>query len=108
MIAIYKLAEIVISRAGAGTVCELMALGKRSIFIPLKIAQKNEQYHNAMEAKKYLGSLVIKEDELDDTPLIERLETFSASLSPPPSAIVKENPKHNIIREIKNAFKTEC
>lgn len=62
-----KLASVVISRAGAGTVCELMALGKKSIYIPLKIAQKNEQYHNAMEASRLLGSLVIEEDQLAST-----------------------------------------
>lgn len=64
MIDLFKLSELVISRSGAGTVCELRALEKRSIFIPLKIAQKNEQFFNAMENNKYLGSLVISEDEL--------------------------------------------
>ena len=63
MIDLYKKAEVVISRAGAGTVCELMALGKPSVFVPLKIAQHNEQFHNAMEAKEKIGSLVVTEDE---------------------------------------------
>ena len=77
MPSIYKCADIVISRAGAGTVCELMALNKRSIFIPLKIAQKNEQYHNAVEAKKKLGSLVIEEDEFKKLSLIDVISTFT-------------------------------
>ncbi len=64
MIDVYKLAKIVISRAGAGTVCELMELSKPTLFIPLKIAQKNEQYHNAMEAKRRIGAIVLTEDEL--------------------------------------------
>ncbi len=64
MIALMRSAKVVISRSGAGTVVELMAIGKPSIFIPLKIAQKNEQYHNAMSAHKMLGSIVIKEDDL--------------------------------------------
>ncbi len=58
-------AELIISRAGAGTVCEMMFLGKKTIFIPLKIAQKNEQYHNAMAASKKGHALVVTEDELD-------------------------------------------
>ena len=59
-----KHADLIISRAGAGTVMELMALQKASVFVPLKIAQKNEQYHNAMEANKRIGSAVVKEDDL--------------------------------------------
>jgi UDP-N-acetylglucosamine--N-acetylmuramyl-(pentapeptide) pyrophosphoryl-undecaprenol N-acetylglucosamine transferase len=61
-----KASQVVLSRAGAGTVCELLAIGRRSIFIPLKIAQKDEQYHNALEAEKLLGSIVITEDSLTD------------------------------------------
>jgi len=64
MIGVLRLADVVVSRAGAGTVQELMALGKRSLFVPLAIAQKNEQYHNAMEASERLGSIVVTEDQL--------------------------------------------
>jgi UDP-N-acetylglucosamine--N-acetylmuramyl-(pentapeptide) pyrophosphoryl-undecaprenol N-acetylglucosamine transferase len=76
MIDIMKSSEIVISRAGAGTVCELMALKKRSIYIPLKIAQKNEQYHNAIEAKNNLGSLVVEEDQLENLDIFELISKF--------------------------------
>jgi UDP-N-acetylglucosamine--N-acetylmuramyl-(pentapeptide) pyrophosphoryl-undecaprenol N-acetylglucosamine transferase len=65
MIDLMKVASVVISRAGAGTVCELMAIGKPSLFIPLKMAQKNEQFHNAMEASRVVGSLVIEEKDVD-------------------------------------------
>lgn len=76
MIDMFKLSQIVISRAGAGTVSELIALKKPSIFIPLKIAQKNEQYHNAMEAKRLLQSIVIEEDNLYDVDLLSQIETL--------------------------------
>lgn len=76
MMSLFKAADVIISRAGAGTVCELMVIGKKSIFIPLKIAQKNEQFHNAMEAKKKLGSIVIEEDKFKDCDLIEVLNDF--------------------------------
>lgn len=73
MIDLMKLATVVISRAGAGTVCELMAIKKTSIFIPLKIAQKNEQYFNAIEASKKLGSIIVLEDDLEKTNLQDLL-----------------------------------
>ncbi len=74
MIGLMKKAHVIISRSGAGTVVELMALGKPSIFVPLKIAQKNEQYHNAMSAHEKLGSIVIKEDDLTGECLLRAIE----------------------------------
>jgi len=73
MIDLFKMAEIVISRAGAGTVSELLALKKKSIFIPLKIAQNNEQLYNAKEAEESLGSVIITEDEFDQETLLQAI-----------------------------------
>lgn len=78
MIEILKKADITISRAGAGTVCELMALKKTSVFIPLKIAQKNEQFHNAKEAEQKIGSVVIEEDEALKMSLEQVIEKFES------------------------------
>jgi len=78
MIGVLRRADVVVSRAGAGTVQELMALGKRSLFVPLAIAQKNEQYHNAMEAHERLGSIVVTEAELADADLLALAEELAA------------------------------
>jgi UDP-N-acetylglucosamine--N-acetylmuramyl-(pentapeptide) pyrophosphoryl-undecaprenol N-acetylglucosamine transferase len=77
MIDLMKLSDVIIARAGAGTVCELMALNKPTVFIPLKIAQKNEQFHNAKEAELQNGSLVIEEDTLKSIDLVDLLEMFN-------------------------------
>jgi len=74
IIDIFKLSCVVVSRSGAGTVAEMIALGKPSIYIPLKIAQKNEQYHNAMAAQKILGSVVIEEDRLNHIDLAHEID----------------------------------
>jgi len=71
IIDLYKKSAVVISRSGAGTVSELIALGIPSIFIPLKIAQKNEQYHNAFEAKEKLDSIIIEEGQLSSIDILE-------------------------------------
>ncbi len=76
---LFKAADIIISRSGAGTVAELMALKKASIFIPLKIAQKNEQYHNAMVAKASLSSMVIEENEFMEMKLEDMIRSFKVS-----------------------------
>jgi len=79
MIDLFKASKIVLSRSGAGTVCELLALQKPSIFIPLKIAQKNEQYHNAKEAQLQLSSVIVEEDQmLDDQILLNAILNFNS------------------------------
>ncbi|KMS74300.1 UDP-diphospho-muramoylpentapeptide beta-N-acetylglucosaminyltransferase [Streptomyces viridochromogenes] len=44
---VLALADVVLSRSGAGTLAELTALGKPAVFIPLASSAGNEQAHNA-------------------------------------------------------------
>lgn len=44
---VLALADLVVSRSGAGTLAELTALGKPAIFVPLASSAGNEQLHNA-------------------------------------------------------------
>ncbi|MER8032302.1 UDP-N-acetylglucosamine--N-acetylmuramyl-(pentapeptide) pyrophosphoryl-undecaprenol N-acetylglucosamine transferase [Streptomyces bauhiniae] len=44
---VLALADVVVSRSGAGTLAELTALGKPAVFVPLASAAGNEQAHNA-------------------------------------------------------------
>ena len=43
----YAIADLVIGRAGAGTIAEITALGKPSILVPFPYAAHNHQYENA-------------------------------------------------------------
>jgi UDP-N-acetylglucosamine--N-acetylmuramyl-(pentapeptide) pyrophosphoryl-undecaprenol N-acetylglucosamine transferase len=106
MIDVMKKAEVIISRAGAGTVSELMALKKRSIFIPLKIAQKNEQFFNALEAKNQLGSMVIEEEQFTEISLIKMIDNFQNSQNQKTSAIITHIHKATdfLLREIDQGF----
>ena len=45
---VLALADLVVSRSGAGTIAELTALGKPSVLISLASAAGNEQEHNAL------------------------------------------------------------
>ncbi|WP_412471986.1 UDP-N-acetylglucosamine--N-acetylmuramyl-(pentapeptide) pyrophosphoryl-undecaprenol N-acetylglucosamine transferase [Halobacteriovorax sp. RT-1-4] len=91
-----KAAKYIISRSGAGTVAELIAIGKPSLYIPLKIAQKNEQYHNAMEANRLLGSIVITEDEFGRCDLLEEIKNIPSHAIPQD----REHASEIILKEI--------
>lgn len=102
MIDLFKLATCTVARSGAGTVCELLAIGKRSVFIPLKIAQKNEQYFNALEAKNLLGSIIISEDELSNETFLKAISDIGKSnLS---QRVEKQNSLNFLVSEIESGL----
>ncbi|MFO7735737.1 MAG: undecaprenyldiphospho-muramoylpentapeptide beta-N-acetylglucosaminyltransferase [bacterium] len=55
----YKRADLVVCRAGATTIAELVSLGKYAVYIPLPHAADNHQYHNARAVEKIsMGEIV--------------------------------------------------
>ncbi|WP_062651492.1 UDP-N-acetylglucosamine--N-acetylmuramyl-(pentapeptide) pyrophosphoryl-undecaprenol N-acetylglucosamine transferase [Streptomyces maremycinicus] len=60
---VLALADVVISRSGAGTLAELTALGKPAVFVPLASAAGNEQAHNARHLQE-AGAAVALEGEV--------------------------------------------
>jgi UDP-N-acetylglucosamine--N-acetylmuramyl-(pentapeptide) pyrophosphoryl-undecaprenol N-acetylglucosamine transferase len=61
----YAVADIVISRAGAGSVSELCIVGKPVIFIPSPNVAEDHQTKNAMSIVNEDAALMIKEEDLD-------------------------------------------
>jgi len=67
---LFALADIVISRAGANAICELLALHKPSLLIPLSAkASRGDQILNARSFERQGFSIVLEEEELNDTSL---------------------------------------
>ncbi len=62
---LYKASDIVISRAGSGTVNELLAFGKYAIYIPYPFAASDHQYFNVKWLEKLGVSKVLKENQID-------------------------------------------
>lgn len=56
-------ADLVINRAGASTLCELAAMGKPSVLIPLAKAANDHQTHNARLFEKQGAAVLLAEDE---------------------------------------------
>ncbi len=59
-----KVADIIISRCGSGSIFEIAALGKPSILIPLPSAAANHQAKNAYVYSQTGAALVVEQDNL--------------------------------------------
>ena len=64
-------ADLIICRAGAITLSELLACGKPSILIPSPYVAENHQFHNAMTLKRIGAANIIEEKDLTDKKLID-------------------------------------
>ncbi len=75
---IFALADLVISRAGANSICELLALQKPNILIPLSAnASRGDQILNAQSFEKQGFSVVIEEEVITPEKLLNMIhETY--------------------------------
>lgn len=62
---VYSAADLIISRAGAGTIGEILLFDIPTILIPYPYAYLDHQFHNAKEAERYGGIVVIREEEIN-------------------------------------------
>ena len=68
---LFALADVVISRAGANAICELLALRKPNLLIPLSAnASRGDQILNARSFEHQGFSMVMEEEELTDEKLL--------------------------------------
>ncbi len=76
---LFAMADIVISRAGANAICELLALKKPNILIPLPASSsRGDQLLNAASFESQGFSIVINEDDLTTDLLVDKVvELFS-------------------------------
>ncbi|RSO09171.1 UDP-N-acetylglucosamine--N-acetylmuramyl-(pentapeptide) pyrophosphoryl-undecaprenol N-acetylglucosamine transferase [Streptomyces sp. WAC 05379] len=63
---VLALADVVVSRSGAGTLAELTALGKPAVFIPLASSAGNEQAHNARHLEESGAAIALLGDVTAD------------------------------------------
>lgn len=59
----YRVADVVISRAGAGTISELALLGKASVLVPSPNVSEDHQTKNAMSLVKEGAALLVADNE---------------------------------------------
>ena len=62
---IYSLADVIVSRAGAGTISELQVVGKPAILIPSPNVAEDHQTKNAEAVERSGGAIMVRESEID-------------------------------------------
>lgn len=70
----FAAADLVISRAGAGSIFEIAALGKPSILVPLPNSAQNHQLKNAYAFAQTGAAIVMEENNFTPRFLLEKLE----------------------------------
>lgn len=71
---VFAMADVVVSRAGANSICELLALKKPNLLIPLSAhSSRGDQILNAKSFESQGFSLVIDEDYLTENLLVEKI-----------------------------------
>lgn len=74
---LFALADIVISRAGANAICELNALHKPNLLIPLSAkASRGDQILNARSFERQGFSMVMEEEEITEESLLKAVRSL--------------------------------
>lgn len=77
---LFALCDLVISRAGANAICELLALKKPNLLIPLPTkGSRGDQLLNAASFESQGFSLVLREEDLDEDSIVEAVQELFCS-----------------------------
>lgn len=77
---LFAMSDLVISRAGANAICELLALQKPNLLIPLpKEASRGDQLLNAASFEKQGFSMVLQEEDITKQILCEKVDALYAN-----------------------------
>ncbi|MCR5337567.1 MAG: undecaprenyldiphospho-muramoylpentapeptide beta-N-acetylglucosaminyltransferase [Lachnospiraceae bacterium] len=70
---LFAMADVVISRAGANAICELLALQKPNLLIPLMTGSRGDQILNAQSFEQQGFSMVLSENDITPLLLTEKI-----------------------------------
>lgn len=73
---VLKFTDIIVSRAGATTISEILSLGLVSILIPSPYVANNHQYLNALSLKNNDACILMEEKDFDMEKLIKEIDTL--------------------------------
>lgn len=70
---LFAMSDLVVSRAGANSICELLALKKPNLLIPLSAGSRGDQILNAQSFETQGFSMVVSDDDLTESLLVDKI-----------------------------------
>lgn len=70
---LFALSDLIVSRAGANSICEILALRKPNILIPLSKASRGDQILNASSFESQGYSMVLKDEDCNASNLSDKI-----------------------------------
>ena len=107
LVSMMSQASIIISRSGATTINEIMALRKCSILIPSPNVTENHQLKNALYLKDHNACLMIEEKDLNIDVLLKNIfllynnYNYKKEMENNIKKIITNNPKEDFIKAIR-------
>lgn len=96
---LFALADLVISRAGANAICEILALQKPNLLIPLSAkASRGDQILNARSFERQGFSMVLEEEEITEKTLLSAIRDLYCHKDSYAEAMKKNNSIDSITR----------
>lgn len=101
---LFALADLIVSRAGANAICEILALQKPNLLIPLPAkASRGDQILNARSFERQKFSMVLEEDDITEKALLSAIRELHCHRNTFIDAMKKNNSIDSITR-ITNLF----
>lgn len=105
---LFAMADIIISRAGANAICELLALQKPALLIPLSAAaSRGDQILNAQSFKKQGFSDVLEEEDLTNETLYQAVTSLYQNRENYIQAMKNSN-QSNAVSRVVSLIKEAC
>ena len=74
MIELLKKVDVMVTRAGASTIAEILAIGVTSILVPSPYVANNHQYYNAKELVDKKAALLLEEKDFNSDNLLKKID----------------------------------
>lgn len=74
MVNLLKNVDVMVTRAGASTIAEILAIGLPSILVPSPYVANNHQYFNAKELVNNNSALLLEEKDLNSDNLLKKID----------------------------------
>lgn len=76
LVRLIKVSDLLVTRSGATTLCELIATNTPSILIPSPYVTENHQYKNALTLKEKDAAIIIEEKDLTSEVLLREINSI--------------------------------